>query len=95
MRCQSGPGYISDTALVEVKKWAASIGTVTTPYVIRVDGEEDLLTLPIIYFAPVGTAVYYGQPHQGVVRVLIDDALHQKVAVLLAQFMHEDDLRGV
>ena len=38
---------------------------------LRVDGEEDLLTLPVIRYAPVGTLVAYGQPDEGIVLVKI------------------------
>lgn len=39
--------------------------------VIRVDGEEDLLTLVAILEAPVGSIVFYGQPGEGLVAVLV------------------------
>jgi len=36
---------------------------------IIVDGEEDLATLPAILYAPIGSAVVYGQPNEGSVLV--------------------------
>ncbi len=90
IRIQSGPGFIAKDALDVIQAWSLTIDRVQTPYVIRVDGEEDLLTLPMIYFAPIGTVIYYGQPNQGVVRVLIDEAIHQKVTVFLAQFIRAE-----
>ncbi|RLE83234.1 MAG: DUF359 domain-containing protein [Thermoprotei archaeon] len=40
-------------------------------YVILVEGEEDLLTLPAIVEAPLGAAVVYGQPREGLVVVYV------------------------
>ena len=39
--------------------------------VVLVDGEEDLLTLPAILSAPMGSLVVYGQPHKGIVLVRV------------------------
>jgi pantetheine-phosphate adenylyltransferase len=91
IRIQSGPGYIAKDALDVIKAWSLTLDSIQTPYVIRVDGEEDLLTLPMIYFSPIGAVIYYGQPDEGVVRVEINDEIHQKVAVLLAQFIRSED----
>ena len=41
------------------------------PVTIRVDGEEDLATLPVILTAQTGTTVVYGQPGEGIVRVAV------------------------
>ena len=38
---------------------------------IIVRGEEDLATLPVILYAPVGSAVIYGQPNEGSVLVKV------------------------
>ena len=45
---------------------------------IIVDGEEDLATLPAILYAPVGSAVVYGQPNEGsvIVNVTPEKKLH-------------------
>ncbi len=40
---------------------------------IRVDGEEDLITLVAITLAPEGSVVLYGQPGEGVVVVKVDE----------------------
>lgn len=39
---------------------------------IVIDGEEDLLVLPVVAFFPQGSIVFYGQPNQGLVVVSID-----------------------
>ncbi len=50
---------------------------------IVVEGEEDLLVLPVILHANNGDVVLYGQPDKGIVVVKIDDRVKQKVVFLL------------
>ena len=38
---------------------------------IRVDGEEDLLALPVILYADIGSVVLYGLPGRGVVAATV------------------------
>ncbi len=38
---------------------------------IVIDGEEDLLALPAILFAPENSLVVYGQPHEGIVIIKV------------------------
>ena len=59
------PGGITDEAEMAIK-----LGLEASPSKIEVHGEEDLLVLPCIVHAPEGTVVYYGQPDEGVVKVL-------------------------
>lgn len=42
------------------------------PVRILVDGEEDLLTLPLIAMSPEGSVVFYGQPKKGLVAVQVN-----------------------
>lgn len=43
-----------------------------TKSVLLIDGEEDLAVIPSILLSPLGSKVYYGQPDQGVVEILVD-----------------------
>ncbi len=64
--------------------------------IIRVLGEEDLAVLPAIVFAPINTAIFYGQPpHQsgsgqaqegGIIYIKVNQAIKNKVAQLLSHF---------
>ncbi len=54
--------------------------------VIEVEGEEDLAVLPVLEIAPIGFTVYYGQPHVGLVEVIISDTLKSKAKELLNEF---------
>lgn len=53
--------------------------------VILVNGEEDLLALPAIYFAPKGSIIIYGQPHEGIVVVKSDQNTKKKVKEILLE----------
>ena len=55
----------------------------SSPIIIIVDGEEDLLTLPVIKFAPIGSFVIYGQPQVGIVIVTVTDIIKQETELLL------------
>jgi uncharacterized protein (UPF0218 family) len=50
---------------------------------IVVDGEEDLLTLAAVLFAPDKAFVVYGQPHEGVVVVKVTEEKRAEAQELL------------
>jgi uncharacterized protein (UPF0218 family) len=52
------------------------------PTVLRVEGEEDLATLPVVLAAPEGATVVYGQPGEGMVRVRVDADARARVREL-------------
>lgn len=78
----SGPGYISSSVARALISWAKK----PTSMLYVIDGEEDLLVLPVICDAPNGTVVYYGQPNVGMVRVVVSDAAKKRAAAFLQQF---------
>lgn len=51
-----------------------------------IQGEEDLLTLPVILLAPLGSYVWYGQLGKGAVCVHITEKKKEKVYNLLKRF---------
>jgi uncharacterized protein (UPF0218 family) len=55
------------------------------PVVVRVEGEEDLATLPAILLAPPGGAVVYGQPGAGMVLVVADASARDRTRDLLGR----------
>jgi pantetheine-phosphate adenylyltransferase len=85
----SGPGYISNRAVEEIKKWNRTVRT-RKHVVLVVSGEEDLLTLPAIAHAPIGSIVYYGSPMatgvEGLVEVVVTEAKKQEIQGLLVKF---------
>lgn len=64
------PGTISSEALTAL---VVSLGQIeedpAIPIRIQIDGEEDLLTLPVLAYFPPETVVMYGQPGEGLVIV--------------------------
>lgn len=91
---RSGPGFISRSAIAAIGEWAelASKGQALqgSPGVIIIDGEEDLLVLPVILAAPLDTLVYYGQPYQGVVEVEVTIEKKKEMTELLKKFLESD-----
>ena len=57
------PGTITTEAWLTVKKGVSARQKTR----IVVDGEEDLLVIPAVIFAPEKSIVAYGQPNQGIV----------------------------
>jgi len=50
---------------------------------VMVDGEEDLLTLAAVAHAPENSLVVYGQPHEGVVAVIITKEKRDEVRKII------------
>jgi uncharacterized protein (UPF0218 family) len=67
--CSNPAGMISAEAL-HVLRIALDASSST---IVRVQGEEDLLALPLFAMAPKGSAVLYGQPLEGIVIVIITE----------------------
>lgn len=79
---KSGPGFIAKEAIELIRKSMKMPQTV-----IEVDGEEDLLALPAIVYAPLGAIVYYGQPQEGIVEVHVTKKTKGIAVALLSQFL--------
>jgi hypothetical protein len=57
--------------------------TMQSPVRLFVNGEEDLLVLPVCIHAPENAVVLYGQPNEGLVIVRITPEIRNKVQTLL------------
>lgn len=79
IKVKNPPGTITPEAFEAVRKGINS-SSVTR---ILVDGEEDLLTLPAIKFAPMGTLIIYGQPEVGIVMVKVTSTIQKEVEQIL------------
>jgi uncharacterized protein (UPF0218 family) len=73
------PGTITREAIAAIKEATESKGQVK----IVVDGEEDLLTLIAVLYAPKNSIVMYGQPHKGLVMVEVTPTKKLEVARIL------------
>jgi uncharacterized protein (UPF0218 family) len=96
MRRPVAPVVVDDADTVQVTNPAGTItpqayqavqailrGSRRSRVVVR--GEEDLLALPAIKFAPKGSLVVYGQPLVGIVVVRVTEGVKDEVDALLAE----------
>ena len=72
-------GTISDNAWAAIKN-ALEMNIQTK---IVIDGEEDLLALPAVLFAPEGSFVVYGQPKEGVVVIKVTAEKKAEVKLII------------
>ncbi|HET6457869.1 MAG TPA: GTP-dependent dephospho-CoA kinase family protein [Nitrosopumilaceae archaeon] len=78
LNCSNPPAEITIESVKTIKKAFQS----TKPVRITVNGEEDLLVLPVVVYAPDHSVALYGQPNEGLVIVPITAEIRNK-----AQFM--------
>ncbi|MCL2690978.1 MAG: GTP-dependent dephospho-CoA kinase family protein [Candidatus Bathyarchaeota archaeon] len=79
VRVENPQGTITKEAIKEVKKAVKE----KTPIQITVDGEEDLLVLIAVLYAPENSVVVYGQPHEGIVLVKVSSKKKTEAAEFL------------
>ena len=77
----NAPGEISSESFEIIKH----IFEETPPVRLVVDGEEDLLVLPVCLFAPENSVVMYGQPNEGLVVAEITNEIRDKVQKIVNQ----------
>ncbi|AEH06217.1 GTP-dependent dephospho-CoA kinase family protein [Methanothermococcus okinawensis] len=74
------PGCISDEAMEKIKYLSTRNNE---DVALKVNGEEDLLTIPVIKYFPEDTIVLYGQPNEGVVLLKINKDLKNRIDEIL------------
>ena len=74
LNCNNPPAEITIESVKTIKKAFQS----TKPVRITVNGEEDLLVLPVVVYAPENSVVLYGQPNEGLVIVSINAEMRNK-----------------
>ena len=79
LSCRNPPGEITEESIQVIQKAFSS----EPPVRIIVDGEEDLLVLPVCMSAPENSVVMYGQPNEGLVIVTITPEIRAKVQKIL------------
>jgi len=77
--CNNPAGEISHESITVIKNAFKS----EPPVRITVNGEEDLLVIPVCIHAPENSVVLYGQPNEGLVLVQIDDKIRKKTQLIL------------
>jgi uncharacterized protein (UPF0218 family) len=61
-----------------------------SPVMVIVEGEEDMLALPLFAMAPKGSAVLYGQPLEGIVLVNITEEKQNQAKDLINRICGDD-----
>jgi uncharacterized protein (UPF0218 family) len=84
------PGTITAESMKVIKGIAYD-----RPHAIFVCGEEDLLSLLVIKYAPLNTLILYGQPHVGVVAIMANDKMKSEVNNILNQMSIVEDLESL
>ena len=79
LSCKNPPGEITEESIQVIRKAFSS----KPPVRITVDGEEDLLVIPVCIFAPENSVVMYGQPNEGLVLVHVTPEMQAKVQKIL------------
>jgi len=79
MQIKNPPGTITKEALNAVQEAFKTNCRVK----IVVDGEEDLLTLAAVFYAPENSIIVYGQPHEGIVVVKVTQEKKAEAAEIL------------
>ena len=79
LSCKNPPGEITEESIQVIQKAFSS----EPPVRITVDGEEDLLVIPVCIHAPENSVVMYGQPNEGLVIVTITPEIRAKVQKIL------------
>lgn len=83
---QNPPGTLSDSAVSGVREALQG----QKPVRVLVDGEEDLVAIPVIALAPVYALVLYGQPGEGIVAVRADSVAKARNRSILSEFGMEE-----
>ena len=79
LNCNNPPAEITVESVKTIKKAFQS----TKPVRITVNGEEDLLVLPVVVYAPEKSVVLYGQPNEGLVIVSINTEIRNKAQSIM------------
>ena len=89
---QKGPSLINKPGTINLKtaevigeKIKLSLNKKTKSWII-VEGEEDLLALPAILFAPLNSLVLYGHWQHGIIAVAVDEEIKNKVRKIIKKF---------
>jgi uncharacterized protein (UPF0218 family) len=77
--CINPAGSITQDAITKIKFALSGKKNI----ILHVVGEEDLLTLPVCYFAPNKSLVCYGQPQEGLVIIKVNDSMRRKAKDLI------------
>jgi len=79
LTCKNPAAEITEESVSVIRK---AFGMVP-PVRIVVDGEEDLLVLPVAVYAPDDSVILYGQPNEGLVVVHVTEEVRNKASSIM------------
>lgn len=83
---ENKPGTINlKTAKIIKEKINSALHKKEKSWIVA-EGEEDLLTLPAILFAPLNSLVLYGHWQHGIIAVTVDEKIKEKVMEIIKKF---------
>lgn len=85
LKIQNPAGWVSSLAVGGLVQALEEL-----PVLVEVEGEEDLLTLPLILLSPIGSVIYYGQPDEGLVQVVVDIETKNKWYAFVQKLVKSD-----
>ncbi|NDF28354.1 DUF359 domain-containing protein, partial [archaeon] len=86
MKTKSPAGMITKNAWSTIKKSLSQLSE--GQYIhIDIDGEEDLMVLPVIIEFPIGSKIIYGQPNKGAVIREINQASKDDCISIIKQML--------
>jgi uncharacterized protein (UPF0218 family) len=77
------PSQITSDLVATINQALISLTPHSRPQTILVKGEEDLAVLPAILLSPLNTAIFYGQPQQGLVAIRVTETKKHQALQLL------------
>jgi cytidyltransferase-like protein len=86
---RNSPGKIHKTSALALKRAITRFMKGKQSESLIINGEEDLLAMPAILYAPLGSYVLYGQFNQGIVILVVTEEYKQEISRLLSQFKIE------
>lgn len=86
MKTSNKAGTVSSAAVNVLKKVLAKCLKNKAPYVVQINGEEDLMPLPATLLAPLGSVILYGIPDKGAIAVAVTEELKADVKNLVEKF---------
>lgn len=81
-KVSSLPGTISEELGTVLKKWVENVDNENFRHIF-VQGEEDLAAVALVLLLPLGSSIYYGQPNEGIVEMIVTEGLKHNIFEVL------------
>ncbi len=85
MQVTNNPGTVSGAVFKAVSNLSRNISQ-SKRIILKIDGEEDLVVLPLLLVLPLGFVILYGQPNVGVVQLIVSEETKNHAKNLVSQF---------